>query len=98
MSGSAASDVQWYCMRGERPTSPSTTTATIPKVIQLIVRASSSLSIVTRARFREFMLEHPDFALHLVEKPSPGTGATLLADVLTYPSMGRPVAAMTAEY
>ncbi|MFZ1936270.1 MAG: hypothetical protein WCB27_13260 [Thermoguttaceae bacterium] len=33
--------------------------------------------------------------IHLVEKPSPGTGATLLVDCLAYPAIGRPVAAMT---
>jgi hypothetical protein len=33
--------------------------------------------------------------LHLIEKPSPGTGASLLADVLTYPALGRPSPAMT---
>lgn len=33
--------------------------------------------------------------LHLIEKPTPGTGASLLADVLTYPAIGRPPAATT---
>ena len=33
--------------------------------------------------------------LHLLEKPSPGTGATLLADVLLYPATGRTLAALT---
>ncbi len=33
--------------------------------------------------------------LHLIEKPSPGTGATLMVDVAMYPAIGRPVAAMT---
>ena len=33
--------------------------------------------------------------LHLIEKPTPGTGATLLTDVLIYPATGRPIAAMT---
>lgn len=33
--------------------------------------------------------------LHLFEKPSPGTGATLLADVLLYPATGRNLAALT---
>jgi hypothetical protein len=33
--------------------------------------------------------------LHLFEAPSPGTGKTLLVDLLTYPSLGRPVSAMT---
>ena len=32
--------------------------------------------------------------LHLIEKPSPGTGAGLLADMLTYPFLGRPVSVM----
>ncbi len=32
---------------------------------------------------------------HLVEKPCPGTGATLLVDSLAYLPLGRPVAAMT---
>jgi hypothetical protein len=30
--------------------------------------------------------------LHLIEKPSPGTGATLLVDMLLFPILGRPVA------
>lgn len=33
--------------------------------------------------------------LHLIEKPQVGTGATLLADMLTFPAMGRPLTAMT---
>jgi hypothetical protein len=33
--------------------------------------------------------------LHLFEKPSPGTGATLLTDALTFPATGHPVATMT---
>lgn len=33
--------------------------------------------------------------LHLFEKPSPGTGATLLVDLLAYPAIGRPIPAMT---
>ena len=33
--------------------------------------------------------------LHLVEKPSPGTGATLLVDVLSFATLGRSIAAMT---
>jgi putative DNA primase/helicase len=33
--------------------------------------------------------------LHLIEKPSPGTGGTLLSDVLALPALGRPLAAMT---
>ncbi len=33
--------------------------------------------------------------LTLIEKPSPGTGAGLLADVLTFPFLGRPIASMT---
>ena len=33
--------------------------------------------------------------LHLFEKPSPGTGATLMVDMLTYPTTGRPIATMT---
>jgi putative DNA primase/helicase len=33
--------------------------------------------------------------LHLFEKPSPGTGATLLVDVLMYLATGRPILAMT---
>jgi hypothetical protein len=33
--------------------------------------------------------------LHLVEKPSPGAGATLLVDVLCYAALGRRVAAMS---
>jgi hypothetical protein len=33
--------------------------------------------------------------LHLVEKPSPGTGATLLVDMLSLPSIGRAIPAMT---
>ena len=33
--------------------------------------------------------------MHLFEKPSPGTGATLLTDTLGYPATGRRLAAMT---
>lgn len=33
--------------------------------------------------------------LHMIEAPSPGTGKSLLADVLAIPSTGRPVATMT---
>jgi putative DNA primase/helicase len=33
--------------------------------------------------------------LHLIEKPSPGTGGSLLADVLTFPALGRPAGVMT---
>jgi len=33
--------------------------------------------------------------LHLFEKPSPGTGATLLVDMLTFPSIGRAIPTMT---
>jgi hypothetical protein len=33
--------------------------------------------------------------LHIIEKPSPGTGATLMTDLLTYPALGSPVAMMT---
>jgi hypothetical protein len=33
--------------------------------------------------------------LHLIEAPCPGTGKTLLADLLTYPALGRPVTAMS---
>lgn len=33
--------------------------------------------------------------LHLIEKPTPGTGATLLADVLAMPALGRPLPAMS---
>jgi len=33
--------------------------------------------------------------LHLIEKPSPGTGASLLVDILIYPILGRSIAAMT---
>lgn len=33
--------------------------------------------------------------LHLIEKPTPGTGATLLTEVLTYPTTGRAITAMT---
>ena len=33
--------------------------------------------------------------IHLVEKPSPGTGATLMVDCLAYAAIGRPIAAMT---
>ncbi|MCC6492546.1 MAG: hypothetical protein IT424_05950 [Pirellulales bacterium] len=34
--------------------------------------------------------------LHLLEKPTPGTGATLLADMLALPAIGRPIPAMVA--
>src|SRR5262245_24405850 len=33
--------------------------------------------------------------LHLIEKPSPGTGASLLADALTFPFLGRSVSVLT---
>jgi len=33
--------------------------------------------------------------LHSIEAPTPGTGKTLLVELLTYPSLGRPIAAMT---
>jgi hypothetical protein len=33
--------------------------------------------------------------LHLLEKPSPGTGATLLVDSMAHPATGRPIEAMT---
>jgi putative DNA primase/helicase len=33
--------------------------------------------------------------LHLIEKPTPGTGASLLANVLTYPALGTHVSAMS---
>lgn len=33
--------------------------------------------------------------LHLIEKPAPGTGASLLADVLTFPALGRPLPTLT---
>jgi putative DNA primase/helicase len=33
--------------------------------------------------------------LHLIEKPTPGTGASLLADVVTLPFLGRPAPVMT---
>lgn len=33
--------------------------------------------------------------LHLIEKPSPGTGATLLVDMLAFPAIGRSMAIMT---
>lgn len=33
--------------------------------------------------------------LHLIEKPTAGTGATLLADMLNWPATGRPISTMT---
>src|SRR5438876_7662034 len=33
--------------------------------------------------------------LHLVEKPSPGTGASLLVEVLAFPAAGHPTAVLT---
>jgi len=33
--------------------------------------------------------------LYLIEAPSPGTGKTLITDVITYPAQGRPVTTMT---
>jgi len=33
--------------------------------------------------------------IHLLEKSTPGTGATLLADCLTFPALGRPLVSMT---
>ncbi len=32
---------------------------------------------------------------HLIEKPCPGTGATLMVDMLAYPAIGRPISVMT---
>lgn len=33
--------------------------------------------------------------LHMIEKPAPGTGATLLIDMLAFPATGRPIPTMT---
>jgi len=44
--------------------------------------------------FARDLIEGPT-PLHLVEKPSPGTGASLLVDVLTSPATGHSVQAMT---
>ena len=33
--------------------------------------------------------------LHLIEAPTPGTGKTLLTEIIAYPALGRPLAAMT---
>lgn len=46
------------------------------------------------APFLREMIEGPT-PFHLIEKPSPGTGATLLADVVMLPATGRPLASMT---
>jgi CRP/FNR family transcriptional regulator, cyclic AMP receptor protein len=39
-----------------------------PRSASVITVEPTTCAIVTRAQFREFMLAHPDFALHLVEK------------------------------
>ncbi len=44
--------------------------------------------------FAREMIDGPT-PLHLVEKPTPGTGATLLTDMLAWPATGRPMPAMT---
>lgn len=44
--------------------------------------------------FARGIIEGPT-PLHLFEKPSPGTGATLLVNALSYPAVGHPVATMT---
>jgi hypothetical protein len=46
------------------------------------------------APFARDLIDGPT-PLHEVEAPSPGTGKTLLVDLLTYPALGRPLAAMT---
>jgi hypothetical protein len=44
--------------------------------------------------FARDLIEGPT-PLHLIEKPTPGTGATLMVDMLAYPMTGRPIPAMT---
>jgi hypothetical protein len=44
--------------------------------------------------FARELIEGPT-PLHLIEKPSPGTGASLLAEVLAYPSTGQSLAIFT---
>jgi CRP/FNR family cyclic AMP-dependent transcriptional regulator len=39
-----------------------------PRSASVITVLPTTCSIVTRAHFREFILAHPDFALHLIEK------------------------------
>jgi hypothetical protein len=52
-----------------------------------------AIAILLHPFAREF-IQGPT-PLHLVHKSTPGTGGTLLADVLTYPSTGRPLAVIT---
>lgn len=52
-----------------------------------------AVSVIVLPFVRE-LIEGPT-PLYLIEKPSPGTGGTLLADVLTYPATGRRAAALT---
>ncbi len=51
-----------------------------------------ALALLLLPFFRE-LIDGPT-PLHLIEAPSPGTGKTLLADVLLWPGLGRPVPAM----
>ena len=39
-----------------------------PRSASVITTQTTTCAIVTRAHFREFILAHPDFALHLIEK------------------------------
>jgi CRP/FNR family cyclic AMP-dependent transcriptional regulator len=39
-----------------------------PRSASVITTEPTTCAIVTRAQFREFILAHPDFALHLIEK------------------------------
>ena len=39
-----------------------------PRSASVITVEPTSCAVVTRAHFREFILAHPDFALHLIEK------------------------------
>jgi CRP/FNR family cyclic AMP-dependent transcriptional regulator len=39
-----------------------------PRSASVVTLEPTTCAIVTRARFREFILTHPDFALHLIEK------------------------------
>ena len=39
-----------------------------PRSASVMTMEPTSCAIVTRASFREFLLAHPDFALHLIEK------------------------------
>src|SRR5580765_5170600 len=42
----------------------------LPRSASVITVGPTSAAVVNRVHFREFILSHADFALHLIEKPS----------------------------